>query len=111
MSDRVVVIISTADGGKAQTGAMFAVNSLKYGWLEDVQLFFFGPAERLLLDDPDLQELLMEYQRQERTAVACRFLAERDGTAAALSDLGVEVAYVGSMIAGLIKDGYTPMVW
>ena len=41
MNDRVVVIISTADRGKAQTGAMFAVNGLKHGWLADVKLFFF----------------------------------------------------------------------
>jgi hypothetical protein len=111
MNDRVVVIISTADRGKAQTGAMFAVNSLKHGWLADVRLFFFGPAENLLLEDPDLQELLYDYHRQDRTAVACRFLAERDGSHAALSALGVQVEFVGSMIADLIKDGYTPMVW
>lgn len=111
MSDRVVVIISTAERAKAQTGLMYAVNATKYGWLADVQLVFFGPAESLLLTDEDLQEMLREFQRHEKAAVACRFLADRDGTTTALEALGVEVAYVGEMISQLIKAGYTPLVW
>ena len=43
--------------------------------------------------------------------MACRFLAERDGHDTGLNDLGLDVQYVGSLISGYIKDGYTPMVW
>lgn len=111
MSDRVVVIIATGERAKAQTGMMYAVNATKYDWLHDVKLIFFGPAESLLLADEDLQEMLREFQRHERTAVACKFLADRDRTEADLAALGVEVSYVGEMISNLIKDGYTPMVW
>lgn len=111
MSDKVVVIIGTAERDKAEAGLMYAVNATKYGWLADVKLFFFGPAEELLLVDEDLQELLREFQRQDKTPVACKFLADRNGSDEALSGLGLEVAYVGEMISSLIKDGYTPMVW
>jgi hypothetical protein len=111
LSDRIVVIIGTAEAGKALAGAMYAVNSLKHGWMSDVKLFFFGPAEKLLLDDPDLQELVREFQRQERTPIACKFIAEREGTDNGLAELGVAVEYVGEQISNLIKDGYTPLVW
>ena len=111
MSDRIVVIIGTGEAGKALAGAMYAVNSLKYGWMGDVKLFFFGPAEKLLLDDPDLQELVREFQRQERTPIACKFIAEHEGTDTDLAELGVAVEYVGEQISNLIKDGYTPLVW
>lgn len=111
MNDRIVVIIGTGEAGKALAGAMYAVNSLKHGWMSDVKLFFFGPAEKLLLEDPDLQELVKEFQRQERTPVACRFIAEHEGTGDGLEELGVAVEYVGEQISTLIKDGYTPLVW
>ena len=111
MNDRIVVIIGTGEVGKAQAGAMYAVNSLKHGWMADVKLFFFGPAEALLLEDPDLQELVHEFQRQERTPVACRFIADHEKTSDRLAELGVAVEYVGEQISDLIKDGYVPLVW
>jgi hypothetical protein len=79
--------------------------------MSDVQLFLFGPAESLVLEDPDLQELLMDFKRQERQAIACRFLSDREGTSSALDELGLKVDYVGSRISNLIKQGYVPMVW
>jgi hypothetical protein len=111
VNDRLVVIIGTGERDKALAGAMYAVNSLKHGWMRDVKLFFFGPSERLLLEDPDLQELVREFQRQERMPVACRFIADREGTDAGLKDLGVAVEFVGQPISDLIKDGYVPLVW
>jgi len=111
MNEKLVVIISTSDPGKARTGTMYAVNALKHGWMEEVKLFFFGPAEELLLEDQELQQLLREYQEMEETAVACRFIAERDNTDKQIAALDVQVEYVGEMISDLIKDGYLPIVW
>jgi len=111
MNNKLVVIISTAELAKAQTGLMYATNCLKHGWMEDVRLFLFGPAESLVLEDPDLQEMLLEFQRQDQQPIACKFLSDREGTSTGLSELGVEVAYVGSLISDLIKQGYVPMVW
>ena len=111
MADKVLVVVGTAERAKAQAGTMYAVNALKHGWMEDVRLMFFGPAETLLLDDEDLQELVREYQRHEGTPVACKFLADREGTSSSLAELGLDVAYVGPLISELIRDGYAPMVW
>jgi hypothetical protein len=79
--------------------------------MDEVRVFFFGPAQGLLLEDSELQRLLQEYQAYEQAPVACKFLADRDGTAEPTAELGVQVAYVGKMISDLIKDGYVPMVW
>ncbi len=111
MATKVMVILGTSEKGKAEAGAMFAVNALKNKWLEDVRLILFGPAEQLVLADEDLQELTREYQRQGGVVVACRFLAAREGITPELSALNFEVEYVGPLIAELIKDGYVPMVW
>lgn len=111
MSDRIIAIINTNEPGKARTGTMFAINALKHGWLEEVKLFIFGPAGELLLRDTEMQRMLKEYQQMEETAVACKFIADRDGTSQKIAALGVRVEFVGKMISDLIKDGYTPMVW
>ena len=111
MSDKVIAIISTNESGKARTGAMFAVNALKNGWLNDVRMFIFGPAQGLVLEDAELQNLLQEYQRMEKPAVACKFIADRDAISDGIAALGLRVEYIGEMISDLIKEGYTPMVW
>lgn len=111
MTDRLVAIISTGEAAKAHTGVMYAVNALKHGWFEDVKLIFFGPAEQLLLQDAELRRLLSEYHAQEQRAVACKFIADRDGINEGIDALGVQVEYVGKMIADYIKQGFVPLIW
>lgn len=111
MTDKIVVIISSAEPEVAQTGMMYAVNALNHGWMEDVKIFFFGPAQDLLTKDTELQRLLSEFQEYEETAVACKFIADRDGSTDSTEALGVQVAYVGTLISDLIHRGYVPMVW
>lgn len=95
MNNKIIAIISTSEVGKARTGVMFAINALKHGWLEDVKIFIFGPAEELLLRDAEIQHMLKEYQLMEETVVACKFIADRDGISEGIAALGVSVEYVG----------------
>ena len=111
MEGKLIVIISTADAGKARTGAMYAVNALKHGWMEEVKIFFFGPAQDLLLEDAELQNYMQEYKAMEESVVACKYIADRDKKSARISALGIEVEYVGKMISDYINAGYVPMVW
>ena len=111
MNDKVLVIIGTAEPGKAHAGAMYALNALKHSWMSDVKLILFGPSEQLLLEDPDFEDLVRQFMAQGRTPVACKYLAERDGQSAALMDLGVDVEYAGPLISEAIRTGYVPMVW
>ena len=112
MSDKVIVIIGTAEMAKAHAGAMYALNAVKHGWMSDVKLFLFGPAEQLVLDDEDFQDLVRQFMAQETAApVACRFLADREDLSDALGELGLDVQYVGPLISEAIKAGYVPMVW
>lgn len=111
MSDKTVVIISTAEVEKARTGMMYAVNALIKGWMGDVELIIFGPAEGLLLRDSGMQDLLKQYQAEKKEVTACKFIADRDGTTAKIEILGVTVDFVGEKISNLVKAGYVPMVW
>lgn len=111
MSNKIVVIISTSDAGKARTGVAYAMNALKNDWMDEVKVIFFGPAEALLLKDADIKRMLKEYQLMNVAVVACKAVADREGISGELVEMGVNVEFVGKMISDLIKDGYVPMVW
>ena len=111
MAGKIVVIISTSDAEKARTGAMYALNALKYGWMEEVRVFFFGPAQDLLLEDPELQNYMKEYQAMDESAIACKYISDRDKKSKQICELGIKVEYVGKKISDLINEGYVPMVW
>ena len=111
MEGRLVVVISTSDVKKARTGAMYAVNALKHGWMEEVKIFFFGPAQDLLLEDAELQKYMKEYEIMEGPAIACKYISDRDRKSEQICALGLKVEYVGKMISDYINEGYAPMVW
>ncbi|MFX1576213.1 MAG: hypothetical protein ACFFCF_03465 [Promethearchaeota archaeon] len=110
MSAKIVVIIASSDRDVIQTALMYAKNTIKYGWLDDVKTIFFGPSEQLIAKD-----LILAKEVQELCAAgesyACKFISDKEGTSEPLSKLGVQIEYVGTIIADLIKEGYVPLVW
>ena len=110
VSDKLLVIISSSDREKVLTALMYAKNNIKYGWIPEVRVMFFVPAEHLLANDSDIRTSATELANYG-TPVACKFLSDRDGISSHIESLGIEVDYVGAMIAELLRDGYTPMIW
>ncbi len=110
MSDKLLVIIASGDREKVLTALMYAKNNIKYGWIPDVQVIFFGPAENLLVSDSDVTASAAELANLSQP-LACQFLSDRDNLSERIERLGIEVDYVGTVIADLLRDGYTPMVW
>jgi len=110
MTDKVLVIISTGEVEKALTGLMWATNALRLGWMEDVRVIFFGPAQNLVFEDDRVKEMAQGLAEAEKP-IFCKFISDRDGNSEQLDKLGMDVQYVGSIIANFIKDGYVPMVW
>ncbi|MCW3992713.1 MAG: hypothetical protein NWE79_08375 [Candidatus Bathyarchaeota archaeon] len=92
------------------TGLMYARNALKQGWLADVKVIFFGPSERLVVQDDEVAERVKEVALVGES-FACKAISDREGLSEEVEKLGVKVEYVGSIISDLIKDGYLPMVW
>ena len=111
MNDKLLVIIGSSDVDKANTGMMYALNALKNRWMEEVKVVFFGPSEKVLLENPDLQNLLEEYQNIGGVSSACKFISDRDELSPSINSPGVKVEFVGRLISNLVKEGYVPMVW
>lgn len=110
MSTKLLVVIASGNREKVLTALMYAKNTIKYGWIEDVRVIFFGPSENLLVGDSDVTASAIELASLGQP-IACKFLSDRDAISERIEDLGITVDYVGSMIADLLKEGYTPMVW
>ena len=110
MGDKVLVIISTGDKDAAKTGVMWSMRCLQEGWMDEVKVIFFGPGERVLIENADVQSMVSQINEAEKV-LACKFLADQEGTTDKIESLGVDVVYVGQVIADHIKDGFTPMVW
>ena len=110
MASKVVVIISTAEKEKAITGMMFAVNSQKNKWLDEVKVIFFGPFEDLICRDPEVSDFASQLLSFE-TPIACKRLSDNAGISDRLKEMGYGVEYVGTIISDLIKKGFVPMVF
>jgi hypothetical protein len=95
------VIVATSDREKAQTALMYANNAMKREWLDDIKVVYFGPSEKLVVEDPIISDQAREIA-EAGGSIACKYISDRDG---------VSEKYVGSIISDLIKDGYIPMVW
>ena len=89
---------------------MYARNTINYGWLDDVRIIFFGPSQKLIVKDEDVRNEAIEIARLGET-IACKFTSDRDELSGEILGLGVQVEYVGTIIADLLKQGYIPMVW
>lgn len=110
MGNKVLVILSTAEKQKALTGILYTSNALKNKWLEEAKVCFFGPFESLLAEDEEVQKAvaqLAEYQ----APVACKFVSDNSGVSDKLSQLGIQLEYVGQMVSDYINDGYVPLVF
>ncbi|MBW1707453.1 MAG: hypothetical protein JRJ86_20210 [Deltaproteobacteria bacterium] len=110
MSSKLLVIIATGENEKALTGLMYASRTLAEGWMDQVKVIFFGPSERLLVEDEMIAKTAKEIGAVEKT-IACKFISDRDGISEKIQDLGLKVEYVGTIISDLLKDGYVPMVF
>ena len=110
MSTKLLVIIATGNREKARAGLMYARNVLKHKWLDNIQVVFFGPSEKLAANDKEITWFIKEITAKCK-CFACKAIAEEEGLTEKLGETGVHVEYVGSIISDAIKNGYLPMVW
>ena len=110
MTDKLLVIIATGDREKALTGLMYAKNAVKRGWLRDVKVVYFGPSERLMCSDTEVADAAIEVAGLGES-YACKAISDRETISDRISEMGIRVEYVGSIISEYIKEDYTPMVW
>jgi len=110
MGSKLLVIIGSGDREKVLAGLMYARNVIKYRWLNDAKVVFFGPSEQLVANDEEVANKAGEIATLTE-CFACRAISDKQGVSQNLAEIGIKVEYVGDIISNLIKEGYIPMVW
>ncbi len=83
---------------------MYATNSLRKGWWDEVHLIVWGSTAKLLCENTRMQELLREFQAEGGTVSACRACAEKLDKVAELEAMeDVEVLFMGQPLTHIIK--------
>ena len=84
---------------------MYAINSLKNAWWEDVQVIIWGAATDLAGHNAAIQEKMKLFQEMGGHIAACRKCAEEMGLVENLEALGIEVIYMGAPLTQILKSG------
>jgi len=112
MADKVFVILSSQDREVLlEVGFTYPFNAVVNGWMEDVKIIFFGPSEKLVVHDLEVQSRLKEVLDAGIHVMACKWCADRMEIAEELEALGVEVVYVGSIMSDLMKAGWAGLTF
>jgi hypothetical protein len=85
---------------------MYTYNCKKRGWMDQVRLLVWGPSAKLLTEDKELQDQLGGLKGEGVELYACKACADMYGVSDALTALGIDVQYTGTMLADAQKDGW-----
>jgi hypothetical protein len=109
---RLVVIWTSADREVALNMVfMYARNSLLKDWWDRVLLMVWGPAAKLVLEDPEIRQGLEELRQSGVVLWACRACAERYGIVAPLEALGLDVLYVGEPLTRMLQADWKSLTF
>jgi hypothetical protein len=110
MTEKLLAIIATGDKEKALTGLMYTKNAIKLDWLKDIKVVYFGPSEKLMVEDSQVRDEALDLASLGE-CFACKAISDRENISDKVDEMGIKVEYVGSIISEYIKQGYVPMVW
>jgi hypothetical protein len=104
---QLVVIWSSGDREVAFSMVfMYTKNSKLKGWWDQVRLVVWGPAAKLLANDLGLREELKQVQDAEVELLACKACSDMYGVSDQLTELGINVKYMGQPLTDMLKDGW-----
>ena len=113
MADSKLVILWTSGDREVALNMvfMYALNSKKFGWWDRVRLVIWGPSASLAASDYEIQGELGRMKEAGVELLACRACADMYGVAHDLSELGVEVTYMGEPLTEMLKSGWSTLTF
>lgn len=103
-SDKLVVVWTSGDKEVAvKMVYMYTYNAKRRGWWKDVTFIIWGPSSKLLSEDVELQEYLNKMKEEGIVLEACKACADMYGVSDKLTELGVDVKYMGTILTDYIK--------
>lgn len=110
--DRLAVLWTSGDADVAHRVAfMYAHNAKKVGWFDEVTLIVWGPSQRILVGDKDLQAEIKAMQEDGVVVEACIACAMEYGVVDQLKALGITVRGMGVPLTNYLKSGWKVLVF
>lgn len=107
-SDQLVIIWTSREREVALNMVfMYARNSKLRGWWNEVKLIVWGPSAKLLSADEELQDQLEGLKQAGVNLMACKACADIYGVSEKLTELGLDVTYVGAPFTEMLKSRWT----
>lgn len=102
---RLAVVWTSADADVAHKMVfMYVYNAQKRAWYDQTLLIVWGPSSRLLAGDKELRTKVKDMINEGVKVQACKACADMYGVSPALSELGVEVKYMGEPLSRILQD-------
>lgn len=107
LNDTLVILWTSGDPEVAlKMVFMYAFNAKANGWWKDINLIIWGPSARLVTENREIQEKLLEMIDSGIRVDACKACADQYGVSGKLSALGVDVKFMGVPLTNILKTGY-----
>ena len=104
--DSIVVYWTSRDEDVARELVFpYVLNSKLRKWWEDVTLVIWGPSQKTLCENESLQEHLELIREAGVKLEACKACSDNYGISDRLSEMGVEVKYMGLLTTQYLKAG------
>jgi hypothetical protein len=84
---------------------MYATNSRLNGWWQEVNLIIWGASAKLVGTDSQIQAEVLEMLNHGITIEACKACTDNLGVTEKLTELGVNVRYMGEVFTNYLKSG------
>lgn len=84
---------------------MYAVNSMRRGWWQEVTLIIWGAPALLVAHNGDIQDKVQEALDAGVHLTACRACADQLGVTEKLRELGIAAEYWGQPLTELLQGG------
>ncbi|TVQ82827.1 MAG: DsrE family protein [Phycisphaeraceae bacterium] len=104
-ADRLAVVWTSGDPDVAHRMVLMYTNASKRnGWFDEVRLVIWGPSQRLLVGDKDIQAYVARLQESGVVVQACQACSDSYGITDAIRALDIEVKYMGVPLTDFLKD-------
>ena len=108
---KLMVVWTSADPDVADKVCLMYTHASKaYGWFADVTLVVWGPSQRLLIGDPQIQAKVKSMQEAGIKVEACMACAKKLGLVEQLKALGIDVKGMGVPLTEALKDPGTEVL-
>ena len=103
--DKLVVLWTSGDKEVAEKMVfMYTYNAKRFNWWEDITLLVWGPSQKLLTEDEDLQKSVKAMLETGIHVLACKGCSDMYEISDKLEQIGVTVRYTGTDLTEFIKE-------